>query len=330
MTIAFGYLFLISRNYNQDYRLVYAPSFFQSSELAGILIDATGNTVETGDYNIVTATLELSSSALPSKLLYRVIPAKGYDIGHDSAEKITDNVGRTIYHIEGILIDKNIKLLSSSIDGDRFSHLVHDPLMMHYNEFWHHIPKPGIPAPDLVVPLSSLTNNEIGEAEYNDLEDFKPDYSTHEEQSNAKTFRRSFKYIIGLVSMVAISALLLPFNLDRKKSELDAKITEIFHRKYNIASINAKFSELDALTIEYHYKTREAKHLNCIALNRILKNHAYRNNLALFRVNTKEAASKNSSIGLDARKLQDAHASCEGRMKNPSFAAMQYFEFLRY
>jgi hypothetical protein len=129
--------------------------------------------------------------------------------------------------------------------------------------------------------------------------------------------------------MVAIAALLLSFDLDRKKSELDAKITEIFYRKHNIASINTKFRELDTLTIKYRYKSQGVKNLNCIALNRITKNRAYGNNQKLFLMNTKEIALKNSIIGLDPSKLQRDSASCEGRMKNPSFAAKQYFEFLR-
>jgi hypothetical protein len=331
MSDVLGYLFLISRNYNQDYRVIYAPSFFQSPEFAGILIDATGNTVETGDHDMVTTTLDLSSSAVPSRLLYRVIPAKGYDIGDDSAGEITDNVGRTIYHIEGIIINKNIKLLASSIDGDSFTNLVHGPLMMHYSEFWHHIPKRGITEPDLAVPLSSLIkNNEIIEPEDKQKDECNPDYSTHTKQSNVKSFSRTFKHIIGLVSIVAASALLLPFTLDRKKNVLDAKITEIFYRKYNIASINTKFRDLDKLTMKYHYKSRGGKHLNCIALNRIMKNRAYEGNLKLFFTNTEGIEPKISNIGLDPDKLQGDSESCEERMRNPSFAVMQYFEFLRY
>jgi hypothetical protein len=330
MTAKLGYPFLISRNYNQDYRVVYAPSFFQSSEFAGILIDATGSSVETGDHNFLTTILNLSSSAVPSRLLYRVIPVKSHDIGDDSAGEITDNVGRTIYHIEGILIDKDIELLASSIDGDRFSHLVHGPLMVQYSEFWHHIHKRGIKEPDLVVPLSSLINHEIIEPDDKVNEERKPNNLTHTKRNSARSLRRTLRNIIGLVSMVAIPALVLPFNLDRKQKQLDAKITEIFHRKYNIVSINHKFSELDALTLNYHYKSRGVKHLNCIALNRIMMNGAYGSNLKLFLMNTKETASKIPFIGLDPAKLQGARATCDVRMKNPSFAAKQYFDFLQH
>jgi hypothetical protein len=329
MTAIIGHLFLISRNYNQDYRLVYAPSFFQSSELAGILIDATGNSDETGDHNILTTDLDLHSSALPSRLFYRVIPAKSSDIGDASAGKITDNVGRTIYHIEGILIDKNVEFLASSIDGDSFSRLVHGPLMIHYSEFWHHIPKSRTTEPDLVVPLSSLTNNGAVEIAKKD-HDNNQDHSVHKDYIISKTFRRSSKYMILLVSMVAMSALLIPFSLDRKKSELDTAITDIFYRKYSIASINTKFRELYSLTTKYQNRSRGAKQLNCIALNRIVNNKAYRDNVALFSMNTNETASKNLIIRLDPHKLETGRVLCQEEMKNLSFAAKQFFEFLRY
>jgi branched-chain amino acid transport system substrate-binding protein len=151
-----AYPFLISRNYNQDYRLVYGPSFCKSSEYSSKLFDVTGYATETDSHDLIFAALDLSFTSLPCSVVYRVIPASGFDIGEDSPRKITDNVGRTIYHIEGILSYQADKALADWIDKEQFSKLVHIPMMDEYKKFWNQIPLTGDKFADLEIQLTSL------------------------------------------------------------------------------------------------------------------------------------------------------------------------------
>jgi hypothetical protein len=318
-----GYPFLISRNYNIDYRLVYAPPFCKSPKIAGLLINATGNVVEDFSREFFIATLDLPSSNFPSRLLYRAIPAKGCDIGDNTVNEITDNVGRSIYHIEGILIDKNINLSASSIDGERFFHLVHVPLMLHFREFWNQIPIDHRTESELIVPLQTLLNSEIIE-----VKDIHQENSTYrlpvqKKITHLKSYRRTFQYLVGLSLILITIALYLSFHSNQKERRLDAKITDIFQRKYNSVSIKNKLTELEKLTTNYTQRNRGRNRINCILLNRIIENRAYRNtqkwlygeDLIVFQ---------NRYMGI----VSD-HTSCKRKMRNVIYDAKQRLQFLR-
>ena len=224
-----AYPFLISRNYNQDYRLVYAPSFCRSPEFSGKLFDVTGDATETDSHKLNFATLDLSFTSLPCSIVYRVIHASGFDIGEDSPRKITDNVGRTIYHIVGILSFRADEALADWIDKERFSRLVHIPMMGEYKKFWNQIPLTSDKSADLGIQLTSL----ITDARFPTSEPPKPAHRNSDEENTLKEkvgFKSSgafkfpklyweFGFRLGLVAVVifviysAINKLISPGSL---------------------------------------------------------------------------------------------------------------------
>jgi hypothetical protein len=326
MTKPQAYPFLISRNYNQDYRLVYAPLFCQSPEFAGLLFDATGNAVETENHDILTATLNLPSSTLPCKLFYRVTHAKGYDIGEDTPKKLTDNVGRIIYHIEGIIVDKSFKLSSSSIDKEQFDHLVHDPLMLHYKEFWQLIPKSTAKKPDYVISLSSLFTDEII---YIPEEKSRKDSVKQDERTKLKMFKCMLRYFVGLGLFTAITVLIVSQMLDRKDNELDIKTGEMLRKNGNNDFPRINPVRILTLSQKYNPSGQGNENLNCIALNRIM---AFKSEGKKVSVMLDESltATGNTSIRADIEKLKMSRSACKKKMKNLSFTANQYLNFLRF
>lgn len=129
------YPFLISRNKNQDYRLIVAPDFLFDNRLSA-LIQAARSESETEPGIVLHCRVNFAADTEKNfTLIFRVDTATAKDIGKNSREILTDSIGRYIKLIEGVVYDGLIPEQDVRITS-RYFQKVREYLTQYYRDFW--------------------------------------------------------------------------------------------------------------------------------------------------------------------------------------------------
>ena len=126
--------FLISRNYDCDYKVIVAPNFIFENKISYILLNATGEEDLTTEGWAVYRQVSLGKIQ-DFTIIFRVKNATGKDVYLDNNEILNDFVGRTIKIIEGIIVLGKISINDFVITSNNFDAL-HHSMMNYYNDFW--------------------------------------------------------------------------------------------------------------------------------------------------------------------------------------------------
>ena len=323
------YPFLISRNFDADYRLVYAPSICSSPEIPARIFDATSDASEDADHDLHFTTLDLPSSSVPCGVAYRVIHATGFDIGEDSSRKLADNVGRTIYHVEGILMYRTDSHLVRLIDKERFFQLVHIPMMNHYRRFWRHSTIVDDIPTESSIPLSSL----ILENRLKELESINSDQAEHYDKGKASDLgqrNRLNTRVLGFAIAVGIMAVVISLHYIRKvNAVVDTTKSILGAQAINRPLDERLANQLVSLSRTFSKGDSRSGHLNCVTVQLIMTHiHDHHSQKILLQEEPTHLTKEPSRS--DLGRLQRSLSFCQEKMKILPFAINERIRFLQH
>lgn len=284
--------FLISRSFNVDYRLIVAPGFAWNTKLASTLLDLTGSEDVNEHQQLTYRKLINLNDSSEYTLIFRVFPAIKKDIGIFVDENLQDSFGRTILHVEGVILENSIEAAELCIPFREFIDKIHKEVIGFYEEFWQGVCEKAISQP-LSFSLTEMTDNSVS----SNLASIKtlPNYvvSASKLPVDYRGDRNNFKISSKLVIFILIIIITVPM-LNMLFLNLFALRNFLHDKKYNSAydeiwRIVTKLGDSDrnnTLSVE------EVNRLKCKHLKKIHKVNDHFN--FEFSVYLKEDLSKGS------------------------------------
>lgn len=304
------------------------------------LVDATGDATETGEHTLISSYIDLPLPAQCLSILYRVVAAKGEDIGTDSSTPLTDNVGRTIYHTEGIVFPALSDVSELLISKDEFYRRIHCPIMAIYRDFWHdklHDPD----EMNITISLASLTTDPIALSKSlncathysvesttelpKQIEAFS-DHRVRPPKQPRRQLRRRLQAVLAVL-FAAISFTVIRFH--HKKTQLLKDYDAIMQGVGRDSTPGKTIGDILTLSGSYSHKKANKASYNCVVITAILNQDNKREIRALPLLRSYRFAVDKNRVE-ELKHFMASHKSCTERMKNPIYAIGSSVRFVAF